>query len=144
MTTPSTSSASAADEPLPYGQSINVNERYLRWAEQQPHQNDRSFCCDVLVPLLVHQTSEPVAAANLSFTGKFGAALAAQTMPNFRGYTLVGFNTESIMAADMKNFQFVMPMPADSMASSYVRYVQLAFPNGMMFLFKTFTATPED
>uniref|UniRef100_A0A915J0N3 Uncharacterized protein n=1 Tax=Romanomermis culicivorax TaxID=13658 RepID=A0A915J0N3_ROMCU len=48
------------------------------------------------------------------------------------------------MAADMKNFQFTVPMPADSTASSYPRYVQLAFPNGMMFVFETFTATPED
>uniref|UniRef100_A0A915L2Q8 Uncharacterized protein n=1 Tax=Romanomermis culicivorax TaxID=13658 RepID=A0A915L2Q8_ROMCU len=32
---------------------------------------------------------------------------------------LYGFDTELIMAADMQNFQFAMPMPADSMASSY-------------------------
>uniref|UniRef100_A0A915HYI2 Uncharacterized protein n=1 Tax=Romanomermis culicivorax TaxID=13658 RepID=A0A915HYI2_ROMCU len=37
-----------------------------------------------------------------------------------------------------------MPMPADSMASSYPCYVQLAFPKGMMFVFETFTTTPED
>uniref|UniRef100_A0A915JH49 Uncharacterized protein n=1 Tax=Romanomermis culicivorax TaxID=13658 RepID=A0A915JH49_ROMCU len=37
-----------------------------------------------------------------------------------------------------------MPMPADSTASSYPRYVQLPFPNGMMLVFQTFTATPED
>uniref|UniRef100_A0A915LCE1 Uncharacterized protein n=1 Tax=Romanomermis culicivorax TaxID=13658 RepID=A0A915LCE1_ROMCU len=73
-----------------------------------------------------------------------GMALAAQTTPNFPVYTLVGFDTESIMAADMKNFQFAMPMPADSMASSYPRYIQLLFPNGTMFVFKTFTTTPED
>uniref|UniRef100_A0A915HIE3 Uncharacterized protein n=1 Tax=Romanomermis culicivorax TaxID=13658 RepID=A0A915HIE3_ROMCU len=48
------------------------------------------------------------------------------------------------MATDMKNFQFTVPMPADSMASSYRRYIQLAFTNGMMFVFETFTATPED
>uniref|UniRef100_A0A915HUN0 Uncharacterized protein n=1 Tax=Romanomermis culicivorax TaxID=13658 RepID=A0A915HUN0_ROMCU len=48
------------------------------------------------------------------------------------------------MAADMKNFPFAVPMPADSMASSYPRYVQLAFPNSMMFIFETFAATPED
>uniref|UniRef100_A0A915IEQ7 Uncharacterized protein n=1 Tax=Romanomermis culicivorax TaxID=13658 RepID=A0A915IEQ7_ROMCU len=46
MVTPSTSSASAADEPRPYCESMNINERYVRWAEQQPHQNDLSFCCD--------------------------------------------------------------------------------------------------
>uniref|UniRef100_A0A915JEY6 Uncharacterized protein n=1 Tax=Romanomermis culicivorax TaxID=13658 RepID=A0A915JEY6_ROMCU len=46
MTMPSTSSASAADEPPPYHESMNVKEHYVRWAEQQPHQNDLSFCCD--------------------------------------------------------------------------------------------------
>uniref|UniRef100_A0A915I9F5 Uncharacterized protein n=1 Tax=Romanomermis culicivorax TaxID=13658 RepID=A0A915I9F5_ROMCU len=35
-------------------------------------------------------------------------------------------------------------MPADSTASSYPCYVQLAFPNGTMFVFKKFSATPED
>uniref|UniRef100_A0A915LB03 Uncharacterized protein n=1 Tax=Romanomermis culicivorax TaxID=13658 RepID=A0A915LB03_ROMCU len=44
----------------------------------------------------------------------------------------------------MKNFQFTVPMPADSTASSYLRYVQLAFSKGRMFIFETFTATPED
>uniref|UniRef100_A0A915I564 Uncharacterized protein n=1 Tax=Romanomermis culicivorax TaxID=13658 RepID=A0A915I564_ROMCU len=44
MTMPSTSSA--ADEPVPYRESLNVNKRYIRWGEQQPHQNDLSFCCD--------------------------------------------------------------------------------------------------
>uniref|UniRef100_A0A915JXB7 Uncharacterized protein n=1 Tax=Romanomermis culicivorax TaxID=13658 RepID=A0A915JXB7_ROMCU len=48
------------------------------------------------------------------------------------------------MAADMKQFQFTVPMPADSMASSYPRYLQLTCPNGRMFVFKTFTATLED
>uniref|UniRef100_A0A915JJU9 Uncharacterized protein n=1 Tax=Romanomermis culicivorax TaxID=13658 RepID=A0A915JJU9_ROMCU len=76
--------------------------------------------------------------------GNLGVALATQPMPNFHGYTLIGFNTESIMAIDMKNFQFAMPMPADSMVSSYPRSVQLAFPNRMMFVFETFTATPKD
>uniref|UniRef100_A0A915JTY8 Uncharacterized protein n=1 Tax=Romanomermis culicivorax TaxID=13658 RepID=A0A915JTY8_ROMCU len=52
-------------------------------------------------------------------TGNLGAALAAQTTPNFHGYTLVGFDSESIMAVDMKSSQFTMPMPANSMASSY-------------------------
>uniref|UniRef100_A0A915KFZ2 Uncharacterized protein n=1 Tax=Romanomermis culicivorax TaxID=13658 RepID=A0A915KFZ2_ROMCU len=65
-------------------------------------------------------------------------------MPNFCGYTLVGFNTKSIIAADIKNFQFAVPMPADSTASSYPRYIQLAFPNSMMYIFETFTATLED
>uniref|UniRef100_A0A915L105 Uncharacterized protein n=1 Tax=Romanomermis culicivorax TaxID=13658 RepID=A0A915L105_ROMCU len=46
MTTPSTLSASAIDEPPPYRESININERYVGWAEQQPHQNDLSFTCD--------------------------------------------------------------------------------------------------
>uniref|UniRef100_A0A915J341 Uncharacterized protein n=1 Tax=Romanomermis culicivorax TaxID=13658 RepID=A0A915J341_ROMCU len=44
----------------------------------------------------------------------------------------------------MKSFQFPVPMPADSTASSYPRYVQLSFPNGTMFVFETFTATLED
>uniref|UniRef100_A0A915HWG6 Uncharacterized protein n=1 Tax=Romanomermis culicivorax TaxID=13658 RepID=A0A915HWG6_ROMCU len=35
-------------------------------------------------------------------------------------------------------------MPADSMASSYPWYVQLTYPNGTMFVFEMFTATPED
>uniref|UniRef100_A0A915JDB3 Uncharacterized protein n=1 Tax=Romanomermis culicivorax TaxID=13658 RepID=A0A915JDB3_ROMCU len=48
------------------------------------------------------------------------------------------------MAADMKNFQFTVPMPADSMATSYPGYVQLPFPNGTMYVFETFTTTPED
>uniref|UniRef100_A0A915L488 Uncharacterized protein n=1 Tax=Romanomermis culicivorax TaxID=13658 RepID=A0A915L488_ROMCU len=48
-----------------------------------------------------------------------GQALAAQTTPNFRGYTSASFDTESIMAADMTNFQFTVPMPANSMGSSY-------------------------
>uniref|UniRef100_A0A915KHV9 Uncharacterized protein n=1 Tax=Romanomermis culicivorax TaxID=13658 RepID=A0A915KHV9_ROMCU len=51
------------------------------------------------------------------------AALTAQPMPNFQGYTLVGFDTKSIMAGDMKNLKFAVPMPADSMASSYPGYV---------------------
>uniref|UniRef100_A0A915HG08 Uncharacterized protein n=1 Tax=Romanomermis culicivorax TaxID=13658 RepID=A0A915HG08_ROMCU len=76
--------------------------------------------------------------------GNLGVALAAQPTPNFHGYTLVGFDTESIMAVDMKNFQFNMPMPANSTVSSYQRYVQLTFPNGTMFIFETYTATPED
>uniref|UniRef100_A0A915JMI5 Uncharacterized protein n=1 Tax=Romanomermis culicivorax TaxID=13658 RepID=A0A915JMI5_ROMCU len=46
MMTPLTSSASTADEPPPYRESINVNERYVRWAKQQPHQNDLSFASD--------------------------------------------------------------------------------------------------
>uniref|UniRef100_A0A915HK35 Uncharacterized protein n=1 Tax=Romanomermis culicivorax TaxID=13658 RepID=A0A915HK35_ROMCU len=46
MMTPSTSSASASDEPPLYRESINLNERYVGWAEQQPHQNDLSFACD--------------------------------------------------------------------------------------------------
>uniref|UniRef100_A0A915K5M7 DNA-directed DNA polymerase n=1 Tax=Romanomermis culicivorax TaxID=13658 RepID=A0A915K5M7_ROMCU len=68
----------------------------------------------------------------------------AQPTPNFHGYTLVSFDTESIMAADMKNFQFTVLMPADSTASSYLQYVQLTFPNGTMFVFETFAATPEE
>uniref|UniRef100_A0A915HLN9 Uncharacterized protein n=1 Tax=Romanomermis culicivorax TaxID=13658 RepID=A0A915HLN9_ROMCU len=48
------------------------------------------------------------------------------------------------MVTDRKNFQFAVPMTANSTASSYPRYVQLAFPNGMMFIFETFTATLED
>uniref|UniRef100_A0A915HLV3 Peptidase M12A domain-containing protein n=1 Tax=Romanomermis culicivorax TaxID=13658 RepID=A0A915HLV3_ROMCU len=51
---------------------------------------------------------------------------------------------ESIMAADMKDFKFTIPMPADSTASSFPCYIQLAFPNGTIFVFKTFTATLED
>uniref|UniRef100_A0A915JMJ4 Uncharacterized protein n=1 Tax=Romanomermis culicivorax TaxID=13658 RepID=A0A915JMJ4_ROMCU len=35
-------------------------------------------------------------------------------------------------------------MPANSTASGYPLYVQLAFPNPTMFVFKTFTARPED
>uniref|UniRef100_A0A915KQI3 Uncharacterized protein n=1 Tax=Romanomermis culicivorax TaxID=13658 RepID=A0A915KQI3_ROMCU len=46
MTTPLTSSASAADEPPLYRELINVNEGYIQWAEQQPHQIDLSFTCD--------------------------------------------------------------------------------------------------
>uniref|UniRef100_A0A915KEU9 Uncharacterized protein n=1 Tax=Romanomermis culicivorax TaxID=13658 RepID=A0A915KEU9_ROMCU len=158
MTTPSTSSASAANEPPPYRESINVNERYVRWAEQQPHQNDLSFCCDE------NNVKRMICAANLECwyvslfarppnvlppliflsPGNLGVVLAAQPTPKFRGYTLVGFDTEAIMAADMKNFQFAMPMPAYSTASSYPRHVQLAFPNGRMFILETFTATLED
>uniref|UniRef100_A0A915JM75 Uncharacterized protein n=1 Tax=Romanomermis culicivorax TaxID=13658 RepID=A0A915JM75_ROMCU len=48
------------------------------------------------------------------------------------------------MARNMKNFQFTVPMPANSTASSYPRYAQLAFPNGTMFVFETFAATPEN
>uniref|UniRef100_A0A915JJW5 Uncharacterized protein n=1 Tax=Romanomermis culicivorax TaxID=13658 RepID=A0A915JJW5_ROMCU len=51
--------------------------------------------------------------------GSLWAALASQPTPNFRGYTLVSFDTESIMVTDMKNFQFAMPMTANSTASSY-------------------------
>uniref|UniRef100_A0A915IVN2 Uncharacterized protein n=1 Tax=Romanomermis culicivorax TaxID=13658 RepID=A0A915IVN2_ROMCU len=60
---------------------------------------------------------------------------------------LVSLDTESIMATDMKNFQFTVPMPTASSystASSYLRYVQLTFPNSMMYIFKPFTTTPED
>uniref|UniRef100_A0A915JZX1 Uncharacterized protein n=1 Tax=Romanomermis culicivorax TaxID=13658 RepID=A0A915JZX1_ROMCU len=76
--------------------------------------------------------------------GCLGAVLAAQPMLNICGYMLVSFDTELVMADDMKNFKFTIAMPADSTASSYPRYVQLAFLNGTMFIFKTFTATPED
>uniref|UniRef100_A0A915KKQ1 Uncharacterized protein n=1 Tax=Romanomermis culicivorax TaxID=13658 RepID=A0A915KKQ1_ROMCU len=48
------------------------------------------------------------------------------------------------MAADMKNFRFTVPMPANSTVSSYPRYVQLGYPNSTMFVFETFTATLED
>uniref|UniRef100_A0A915KQ52 Uncharacterized protein n=1 Tax=Romanomermis culicivorax TaxID=13658 RepID=A0A915KQ52_ROMCU len=133
MTTPSTLSASAADEPPTYRESINVNESYVRWAEQQPHQNDLSFACDKnnvkrLIPAadleswyVSMYTRPPNVLPPPIFLspGSLGQALAIQPRPNFCGYTLVGFDTESIMAADMKNFQFTMPMPADSMASSY-------------------------
>uniref|UniRef100_A0A915L845 Peptidase A2 domain-containing protein n=1 Tax=Romanomermis culicivorax TaxID=13658 RepID=A0A915L845_ROMCU len=71
-------------------------------------------------------------------------ALATQPTPNFCGYTLVSFHTQSIMAADMKKFQFAVPMPSNSTASSYPRYVQLTFPNGVMLIFETFATTPED
>uniref|UniRef100_A0A915IGD2 Uncharacterized protein n=1 Tax=Romanomermis culicivorax TaxID=13658 RepID=A0A915IGD2_ROMCU len=77
-------------------------------------------------------------------TGTAMAALAAQPTPNFWGYTLVSFDTESIMAGDMKQFKFTVPMPADSMASSYLGYIQLAFSSGTMFMFETFAAMPED
>uniref|UniRef100_A0A915IBJ6 Uncharacterized protein n=1 Tax=Romanomermis culicivorax TaxID=13658 RepID=A0A915IBJ6_ROMCU len=46
MTSPSTGSTATADELPPYHESINVNEGYLRWAKQQPHQKDLSFACD--------------------------------------------------------------------------------------------------
>uniref|UniRef100_A0A915J1V3 Uncharacterized protein n=1 Tax=Romanomermis culicivorax TaxID=13658 RepID=A0A915J1V3_ROMCU len=73
-----------------------------------------------------------------------GAALATQSMSNFHGHTQIGFDTESILAADMKNFKSKVPMPADPHASSYPCYIQLAFPNGNMLIFTTFTAKPED
>uniref|UniRef100_A0A915IXL6 Uncharacterized protein n=1 Tax=Romanomermis culicivorax TaxID=13658 RepID=A0A915IXL6_ROMCU len=81
MASPSTSLA--ADEAPPYPESLNVNEWYVHWGEQQLHQNDISFCCDI-------------------------------------------------------------SMPADSTASSYSQYIQLAFPNGTMFVFETFIAMPKD
>uniref|UniRef100_A0A915KT24 Integrase zinc-binding domain-containing protein n=1 Tax=Romanomermis culicivorax TaxID=13658 RepID=A0A915KT24_ROMCU len=37
------STSSAADGPPPYRESLNLNEHYVRWGEQQPHQNDLSF-----------------------------------------------------------------------------------------------------
>uniref|UniRef100_A0A915IGC8 Uncharacterized protein n=1 Tax=Romanomermis culicivorax TaxID=13658 RepID=A0A915IGC8_ROMCU len=46
MMTPSTRFTTTADEPPPYLESINVNEQYVHWAEQQPQQNDLSFACD--------------------------------------------------------------------------------------------------
>uniref|UniRef100_A0A915IZW2 Uncharacterized protein n=1 Tax=Romanomermis culicivorax TaxID=13658 RepID=A0A915IZW2_ROMCU len=162
MTMPSTSST--ADEPLLYRESINVNEQYICWGEQQPHQNDLSFCCDALVPTvsyveyrarscLENNVKGLVHAADLEcwFMSLYarppnvlplpiflsphclGAALATQPTPNFRGYPLVGFNMESIMAMDMKNFKFSVPMPADSTASSYPRYV--ATPEDWTVLF---------
>uniref|UniRef100_A0A915K7L6 Uncharacterized protein n=1 Tax=Romanomermis culicivorax TaxID=13658 RepID=A0A915K7L6_ROMCU len=69
---------------------------------------------------------------------------ATQPTPNFQGYTLVGFDTESIMARDMKNFKFTVPMPANCTASSYWHYVQLPFPYGTMFVFETFAEMLED
>uniref|UniRef100_A0A915L3J7 Uncharacterized protein n=1 Tax=Romanomermis culicivorax TaxID=13658 RepID=A0A915L3J7_ROMCU len=59
-----------------------------------------------------------------------------QRTPNFQGYTLVGLDTELIMAGHMKHFKFTIPMPADSKASSYTCYVQLAFASGTMFILK--------
>uniref|UniRef100_A0A915IP04 Uncharacterized protein n=1 Tax=Romanomermis culicivorax TaxID=13658 RepID=A0A915IP04_ROMCU len=133
MTTPSTSST--ADEPSPYRESLNVNECYIQWGKQQPHQNNLSFCCDEnnvkrlirAAPLECWYVSLYARPPNVLpppiflSPGSLGVALTAQAMPNFRGYMLVSFNTKSIMAADMKNFQFAMPMPAGSMASSYPR-----------------------
>uniref|UniRef100_A0A915JF40 Late embryogenesis abundant protein LEA-2 subgroup domain-containing protein n=1 Tax=Romanomermis culicivorax TaxID=13658 RepID=A0A915JF40_ROMCU len=160
MTTPTTSSASAADEPPLYRESINVNECYVCWGKQQPHQNDLSFCCDVkltnpfrsldLVPTqfyveyqagssLENNVKGMICAADLECwytslfarppnvlsppifpsTGNLGLTLATQPMPNFLGYTSVRFDIESIMAADMKNFQFALPMPVDFTGSSY-------------------------
>uniref|UniRef100_A0A915J0H7 Uncharacterized protein n=1 Tax=Romanomermis culicivorax TaxID=13658 RepID=A0A915J0H7_ROMCU len=52
--------------------------------------------------------------------GSLGQPMAAQPTPNFRGYTVVSFHTELIMVADMTNFQFTVPRPADSTASSYL------------------------
>uniref|UniRef100_A0A915JUD8 Uncharacterized protein n=1 Tax=Romanomermis culicivorax TaxID=13658 RepID=A0A915JUD8_ROMCU len=115
MTTPSTLSASAADEPPLYRKLINVNKRYVQWAEQQPRQNDLSFACDKnnVKRLIRHADLEswhvsmyarplnvlppPIFLSPRSL----GQALAAQPTPNFRGYTLVSFYTKSIMAADM-------------------------------------------
>uniref|UniRef100_A0A915IRX8 Uncharacterized protein n=1 Tax=Romanomermis culicivorax TaxID=13658 RepID=A0A915IRX8_ROMCU len=76
--------------------------------------------------------------------GCFGVTLAAQPTPNFWGCTLVHFNTESIMAGNMKNFKFAVTMPADSTASSYPRDIQLAFLSGTMFVFETLAVTLED
>uniref|UniRef100_A0A915LAE9 Uncharacterized protein n=1 Tax=Romanomermis culicivorax TaxID=13658 RepID=A0A915LAE9_ROMCU len=76
--------------------------------------------------------------------GCLGVALAAQPTPNFRGYTLIGFDTESTIAANMKHFKFAMQMPADSTVSSYLCYIQLAFPSSTMFIFETFSAMLED
>uniref|UniRef100_A0A915KJA0 Uncharacterized protein n=1 Tax=Romanomermis culicivorax TaxID=13658 RepID=A0A915KJA0_ROMCU len=64
MTTPLTTSTSSADEPPLYRESINVNERYVRWAEQQPHKNDLSFACDTRsscqnAPIKVTSPSKP-------------------------------------------------------------------------------------
>uniref|UniRef100_A0A915HTN1 Uncharacterized protein n=1 Tax=Romanomermis culicivorax TaxID=13658 RepID=A0A915HTN1_ROMCU len=84
-TTPSTSSASAADEPPPYRESIKVNKCYVRWAEQQPHQYDLSFACNV-----------------------------------YHAYA--------------SRFHRVQLSPICS----------TQFSNGMMFVFETFTVTPED
>uniref|UniRef100_A0A915L561 Uncharacterized protein n=1 Tax=Romanomermis culicivorax TaxID=13658 RepID=A0A915L561_ROMCU len=158
MTTPSTSPSATADEPPPYCESINVNKRYVRWAERQPHQNDLSFACDEnnvkhltraadLESWYISMYARPLNVLPLPIflsPGSLGQALAAQPTPNFRGYTLIGLDTESIMATDMKHFQFTVSMPADSTAPSCLRYVQLPYPNGMMFVFETFTATPED
>uniref|UniRef100_A0A915JQX1 Uncharacterized protein n=1 Tax=Romanomermis culicivorax TaxID=13658 RepID=A0A915JQX1_ROMCU len=46
MNTPSTSSAT--DKPAPYRESLNVKEQFVHWGKQQRHQNDLSFCCDIL------------------------------------------------------------------------------------------------
>uniref|UniRef100_A0A915J2G7 Uncharacterized protein n=1 Tax=Romanomermis culicivorax TaxID=13658 RepID=A0A915J2G7_ROMCU len=75
MTTPSTSSASAADEPPPYRESINVNEHYVGWAEQQPHQNDLSFACDVVGPT----TPQPAAALTSAYDNSPYLAIVARS-----------------------------------------------------------------
>uniref|UniRef100_A0A915K740 Uncharacterized protein n=1 Tax=Romanomermis culicivorax TaxID=13658 RepID=A0A915K740_ROMCU len=153
MRTSSTSSISTTDEPPLYRKLINISECYVQWAKQQPHQNDLSFCCDendikrIIRPTDLESgyvslyTRPPNVLPPLIFLSpsSLGQDLAAQPTPNFCGFTLVGFHTQSIMAADMKNFQFAMPMPANSTASSYPCYVQLAFP-----IFETFAATLED
>uniref|UniRef100_A0A915I7U3 Uncharacterized protein n=1 Tax=Romanomermis culicivorax TaxID=13658 RepID=A0A915I7U3_ROMCU len=54
------------------------------------------------------------------------------------------FDNESIVPGILKNFKFTVSMQAISNASSYSRYIQLMFPNGTMFVSKTFPATPED
>uniref|UniRef100_A0A915KUR8 Integrase zinc-binding domain-containing protein n=1 Tax=Romanomermis culicivorax TaxID=13658 RepID=A0A915KUR8_ROMCU len=49
-----------------------------------------------------------------------------------------------IITTGIVNISLVVPMPANSTTSSYLRYMQLAFPNGTMFIFETFTAMWED
>uniref|UniRef100_A0A915JW70 Uncharacterized protein n=1 Tax=Romanomermis culicivorax TaxID=13658 RepID=A0A915JW70_ROMCU len=98
----------------------------------------------MLAYLLVRQPPKVLPPPIFLVPSCLGVALATQPTPNYGGDTLDSFDMEFIMAADMQHFKFIITMPADTTASSYPHYVQLAFPNGTMFVFEMFTATPED
>uniref|UniRef100_A0A915ITM3 Uncharacterized protein n=1 Tax=Romanomermis culicivorax TaxID=13658 RepID=A0A915ITM3_ROMCU len=60
--------------------------------------------------------------------GCLRAALAAQPTLKFVGYTLVSFDKESIMADDMKQFKFTIPMPATPRHQATRAMFNLRFP----------------
>uniref|UniRef100_A0A915JW03 Uncharacterized protein n=1 Tax=Romanomermis culicivorax TaxID=13658 RepID=A0A915JW03_ROMCU len=112
MTMPSTSTASATDEPLPYQESINVNEGYVRWAEQQPHQKDLSFCCDAALRFFNNPVTSFLQSDVLAYT----ALEAYYPLLFFLAFRCYGFVPEAYNALPLFPHDSLDPTKIDHLA----------------------------